>query len=144
MIFLADANVSPKAVRLLEVFDPRNEIRAHGNYFEEGTPDVDWMRQVAEWNPKPAIVCGDGNILRNKAEMVTLRDSDLMFVYLAAGWTNLKWDDFAWKIIKAWPSIVNEVKRANRATIYQVHVKTLKVELICLVSELSKKSKPPR
>lgn len=144
MIFLADANISPKAARLLEVFDSRNEIRAHGDHFEEGTPDVDWLSKVAEWNPKPAIICGDGNILRNKAEMVTLRDSGLMFVYLASGWTKLKWEEFAWKIIKAWPGITNEVRKALRATIFQVHVKSLKVERICLVSELSKKSKPPR
>lgn len=145
MIFLTDENISHKAARLLEVFDHRNEIRAHGDYFEKGTPDVDWMRQVAEWNPKPAIICGDGWILRNKAEMVTLRDSDLMFVYLASGWMTLKWEEFAWKIIKAWPSIASEVHKANRATIFQVHVGgSLKVERICLVSELSRKTKPPR
>ena len=144
MIFLTDANISHKAARLLEVFDPRNEIRVLDDYFEEATPDIDWMRQVADWNPKPAIICGDGHILKNKAEMMTLRDSDLMFVYLAPGWTKLKWADFAWKIIKAWPGIVNDVKRANRATIFLVHVKSLKVERICLVSDLSKKSKLPR
>lgn len=144
MIFLADANISSKAARLLEVFDPKNEIRVLGDHFEEGKPDIEWMRQVAEWDPKPAILCGDGQILKNKAEMMTLRDSDLMFVYLAPGWTKLKWAHFAWKIIKAWPGIVKDVERANRATIFLVHVTSLKVERICLVSELSKKTKPPR
>ena len=76
--------------------------------------------------------------------MMTLRDSDLMFVYLASGWTTLKWEEFAWKIIKAWPRITNNVRRANKATIFLIHVKSLKVERICLVSELSKKTKLSR
>lgn len=137
MRFFADENISPRAVRLLEAFDDDCEIRALEHFFDKGTPDTEWLSAVASWSPKPVVLGGDGRILRNKVERATLRDCDLMFVYLAAGWTKIRWQEFAWKIIKAWPSIVENVSRALRPTVYEVKLKTLKIERIRLVAELA-------
>lgn len=139
MNFFADENISPTAARLLDVFDQENEIRALEDRFGQGKPDTDWLSALGEQSPKPVIISGDGRILKNKAELLALRQANLMFVYLAPGWTRLRWEDFAWKIIKAWPSIVQNVNTTMKPTIFEVRVKNLKVERRCLVAELGKK-----
>lgn len=123
MTFFADENLSPRMVELLEVFDRRNRIRAHVDYFKAATPDVEWLSELATWDPRPALLCGDGRILRNRAELAALKDAQLTFVHLAPGWTNLLWEEQAWKIIKCWPHIVHEVTRTRVPAILEVTIK---------------------
>ena len=130
MIFLADENFTSHGVRLLEAFDLVHEIRHLTDSFERGTPDVEWLGAIASWRPKPIVIGGDGRILRNKVERKTLRAADLSFVYLASGWTNLPWNDMAWKLIKVWPSIVRNVEQSRRPTVFEVKPGNLKVELL--------------
>ena len=73
---------------MLASFDRKNDIKAHEDCFEKGTADTEWILEVATWEPKPIIVCGDGRILKNRSEQTALRNANLMFVYLARGWTN--------------------------------------------------------
>lgn len=107
---------------MLEIFDQKNEIRAHADFFEQGTPDVDWMSKVASWGQPPIVVAGDGRILKNPAEQKVLRDSNLMFVHLAKGWTNLQWNDWAWKIIRVWPDVVRNVEKLRDPWILEVSI----------------------
>lgn len=123
---------------MLEHFDRQNEIRELEACFPKGTPDIQWIPEVASWDPQPTVVCGDGRILKNRAELAALRDANLMFVYLASGWTNLAWADFAWKIVKVWPDIVRNVEKTRKPTIFEVAVRTLKVARIGLVSEIGR------
>ena len=138
MIFLTDENISPYAARMLGSFDRKNDIKAHEDCFEKGKPDIEWILDVANWEPKPIIVCGDGRILRKPSEQTALRNACLMFVYLASGWTNLSWEDFAWKIVKAWPAIVQNVKKTRKPSVFEVSVKSGKVDLIRLISSLGR------
>lgn len=135
MIFFLDENISQVAARLLEAFDRDCEIRHLLAYFEQGTPDTVWIPGVSAWEEKPVVVCGDGRILRREAEKVVLRQCDLTFVFLDKGWTNLKWEDFAWRIIKVWPTIKREVMHVRRSTIFGVNYSSLKVENHGLTSE---------
>jgi len=126
--FFTDENLSPKCARLLDVFDGQNQVRAHSDWFEQGTPDTAWIPEVAGWDPKPVVVCGDARILRNKVERSCLADSGLTWVFLGKGWTQLNWPDFAWKIIKCWPQVVRDVERARQPTVFEVSCGTMKVE----------------
>jgi hypothetical protein len=72
--FFTDENISPRVAQLLEVFDPENEVRAHKDSFAKGTPDTQWLQQISTWTPKPVVVCGDGRILRNRAELAILKE----------------------------------------------------------------------
>jgi hypothetical protein len=126
--FFTDENISHRVAKLLEAFDARIEVRFFDGEFDKGKPDVEWLRDIAQWQPKPVVLGGDGRILRNRAELRVLKECDMMFVYLAPGWTNLPWHDFAWKIIKAWPAIVDNVTRARQPSIFEVSASTLKVE----------------
>jgi hypothetical protein len=53
----------------------------------------------------------------------------LTFVYLVKGWTNLKWEDFAWKIIKCWPDVVRNVEKCRFPSVFEVTING-KIELI--------------
>jgi hypothetical protein len=126
--FFTDECFIYKANALLEAFDRENKIRALVDHFPRGTPDVEWLRAVASWDPKPAIVCGDARILKNKVERAVLKDAGVTFLCLAPGWTNLPWPTFAWKIIKVWPDVVQEVTRVLRPTVFEISPQTLKIE----------------
>lgn len=130
MIFFTDENISKKAAQMLAIFEPKHEVRACKDYFDEGTPDTEWMPAIASWNGgQPTVaVCGDGRILKNRVEKRVLKECKLMFVYLAPGWTNLQWPVFAWKIIKVWPDIVRNVKQARYPMVFEVAASSLKIQ----------------
>ncbi|MCH8966382.1 MAG: hypothetical protein IID43_01770, partial [Planctomycetes bacterium] len=123
MIFFTDENISSKIAPLLEAFDPDHQIRCYENYFNKGEPDTEWLRQIATWSEKPTVLNGDGRILTNPAELAALREANLMFVVFGKRWTDLNWPTFAWKIIKVWPQIVQEVHTTRRPTLFRVTVK---------------------
>ena len=121
---------------MLKIFEQRRQKNAnhkiipHLDEFKQGIPDVEWMKEIATWdsNSNTVAVCGDGRILKNKAEKKVLKECNLMFVYLAPGWTNLQWPTFAWKIIKAWPDIVKNVEQAGYPMLLEVAAATLKIK----------------
>jgi hypothetical protein len=128
MTFITDECVVIHANKLLEAFDRLHQIRPLLDYVDKGTPDTIWIPKLASWDPKPAVICGDARILRNKVERQVLKEAGLMWVCLADGWLNLKWDVYAWKLIKAWPEMRNSITRAVRPTVFVVSAQTLKVE----------------
>ena len=130
MIFFLDENISEKAARLLETFDRENEVRAHKDAVAPGTSDCDWIHEITSWSPKPTVVSGDGRLLANPAELAALKKSQLHFVYLKKGWTNESWENFAWKLLKVWPSIVRNVRNARRPTVFEVGSGAVKVEQV--------------
>lgn len=122
MIFFTDECISPRAAYMLDQFDRKHAVRAFPDSFGAGTPDVEWMREVASWDNDVVVVCGDGRILRNNVEKKVLKGCGFKFVYLAPGWTNLKWDVFAWKIIKVWPDIIRNIEQARYPLVLEVTV----------------------
>lgn len=127
MIFFTDECFMYHANALVEAFDRKNEIRPLQDHFPRGTPDIEWISTVSQWTPKPAVVCGDGRILKNKVERQVLKEAGLTFICLQSGWTNMPWPEFAWKIIFAWPAIAI-CATAIQPTIFEVSAKTMKVE----------------
>jgi len=138
VIFFTDENISKKAAQMLDIFEPKHEVRACLDYFDEGTPDIEWIHAIASWNEgeSTVAVCGDGRILRNKAEKRVLKECKLMFVYLAPGWTNLQWPVFAWKIVKVWPDIVRNVEQARYPMVFEVASSSLKIQSRGRISNL--------
>jgi len=122
VIYFTDENISEYLAKMLEVFDRENQIKAHTDYFDKGVPDEEWMKGIAKWGSDVVAVCGDGRILKNRAQRKVLKECELMFVHLAPGWTCMPWEDQAWKCIKVWPSIIKEVSQANHPMLFQVSV----------------------
>jgi hypothetical protein len=136
LIFFTDENFVYQGAKLLEVFDTTHEIRALIDCLDRGTSDTVWMNHIAQWKEPTVALCGDGRILKNKVELATLKSCKLMFVHLSAGWTNIDWPTFAWKIIKVWPEIVRNVERARYPTVFEVKPGNLKVQQVGLVANL--------
>ena len=132
-----DENISKDFAYLLDRFEQKHEIRACLDYFPKGTADIVWMREIASWGGDGTVVaiCGDGRILTNEVERQVLKESELMFVYLAPGWTNITWHEQAWKIIKVWPDIVENIERARYPMVFEVSVQ-LKLRVIGRTSRL--------
>jgi len=118
--------------------EQKHQVRAHLDYFNSGTPDTEWMREVASWKEEEStvVVCGDSRILKNKVEKQVLKECGVTFVLLARGWTNLGWQDFAWKIVKVWPEIIKNVEHARYPMVFEVMVGTLKITSRGRISEL--------
>ena len=86
-LFIGDENFPEPLVRMLDVFDHTNDVRHLTDYFDRGTDDVDWLKDLGQKDISPVIVSGDGKILRNAVETAQLRDANILFVMLASGWT---------------------------------------------------------
>jgi len=138
VIFFTDENISKRAAYMLDSFERQHQVRAYLDYFDRGVPDTDWIPVVASWNENDTTVaiCGDGRILKNKVEKQVLKEYNLMFVYLAPGWTNIEWSVFGWKIVKVWPNIVKNVEQASYAMVFEVAVGNLKIQTRGRISNL--------
>jgi len=136
VICYIDENIPIKAAQILDAFDGQNEIRSLLDWFERGTPDIEWMKKITLWDKSPVVISGDSRILTNKAEKQILKECNLMYVLVAQGWLHLEWPRFAWRIIKIWPSIVTNVKQARCPMIFKVPVSGLKIENIGRISNL--------
>jgi len=132
VIVLFDENFPLAATVMLGYFDKKHEMRHNSDYFK-GTADADWMPEVSQWG-KTAIVSMDGRILRNKVERHALRQSGLYFVYLKRAWSQMRWHDFAWRIIKIWPDIARSLEQAKVPMVFEVTA--MKIQPVGRVSSL--------
>jgi hypothetical protein len=136
VIFFTDENIPRNIAYMLSYFETNHEVRAYLDYFPKGVPDTQWMSTIAKWNEKIVAICADGRILKNKVEKQVLKECGFTFVYLASGWTNIKWFDYGWKIIKVWPDIVKNAEEANYPMVFEVKVSSLKIQSYGLIQNL--------
>ena len=134
--FFADESISIRLVRMLVIFDRKNRIRGLQHSFPRGTPDTRWIREIAAWNPKPVIICGDGRITRNPVERAVLREAGLTFICFSIGWMNLSWEVQAWKLIKVWPDVLRAVSKIKEPTLFKVTVSSLKVQEVQPIAQI--------
>lgn len=114
---------------MLDIFDRNNTIEHHDVYFNDTTTDVEWLSTIATWDEKPVVVSGDLKILRNPAESQALRGTGLTFFALEKQWPKLKWEEWAWRMVKVWPLLA---KKANPSTptVFRVPIQGQKVETV--------------
>ena len=135
MHFFIDRNVPIALARMLGHYDLTHTVVYHDDLFERTTPDTEWLQIIAERDPVPVVVSGDGRILRNPAELQVLRGLPITFFLFVGAWLNLKWPEFAWKAIKIWPEVVAAAS-PRRPSVFRIPVSASKVELESLTSEL--------
>ncbi|MCC6971462.1 MAG: hypothetical protein IT434_14705 [Phycisphaerales bacterium] len=137
MDFFIDRNVPERLARMLDCYDRENTVVYLDDKFDKTTPDTEWLREISKWSPIPAVISGDGRILKNPAELQVLRDSPLSFFLFAASWSDLPWSERAWKTVKVWPHIVL-ASTPRKPSIFEIPVSASKVELVCTTSELGR------
>ncbi len=70
----------------------------------EGYDDRDWIRLLSENRESWIVVTRDK--MRNEIEII--RQSNLTWVIMHRGWARIPYWDVAWKLVKAWPEIVDK------------------------------------
>jgi hypothetical protein len=95
--------------------------------FPADTRDVDWIRTLAsegDW----VIVSGDIRISQNEFERREWLNSGLTAFFFAKGWTTIKLWDQAWRLIKWWPTIVDQAARIRPGAGFIVPLKSAKLQ----------------
>ncbi len=111
MRFFVDNNLAPALARVL------NALAVYEGYqvfhlkdrFDRATPDEIWLRKLGtsgDW----VILSGDLRITRNPHEKRIWRQSGLTAFFLAKGWINEGFYEQAWKLVRWWPRIIEQVK----------------------------------
>lgn len=67
-------------------------------------------------------------ISQNEFERKAWRDSGLTAFFFTKGWTNIKFWDQAWRLIKWWPSIVEQAQKIRPGAGFVVPLKSAKLE----------------
>ena len=113
MRFFFDRNMSKLLARMVDVFDRNHSVVAHDDddRFSPNTPDVEWIKILADDAPSWIIISGDGRILKNRTELSALKEAKLTFFCLSNQWMHMNiYREQAWKFIKVWPTIVENAQ----------------------------------
>jgi len=121
MRFFFDRNMPPQLARMVDVLEREHAVRSYydDDRFDDTTPDVEWIKVLADDDPAWIIVSGDGRILKNKTELSALKEARLTFFCLSRQWMHMKIYEQAWKFIKVWPEIVENAK-GSTPRIYEI------------------------
>jgi hypothetical protein len=146
MRFFFDRNISKYIAQMLDAFSrgDRGGHEAKGldddPRFTKTTGDVEWLAALGRDDPPWIVICGDAAILDNEVERAALDEANLTFFCFDKSWMKMRFEDQAWKLVKAWPSIVAKAQSvANRPTIFKVRWgKSIEIE------ELGRTRRPGR
>ena len=113
-----------QALRILHGTDAKSTIQlVHFNdrpEFLQNTPDVEWIKSVSQWHPKPIVISADCAILKKPDEIRELERANLIFVCLAKQWPEMSIWDQAWRFIKMWPQITAQVEGLKRPEMFSL------------------------
>ena len=113
MRFFLDNNLAPKLARGFHQFVlGEHEVVHLRDRFDEGTPDADWMRELAGesgW----VILSGDVAIGRNPHEIAAWKAAGHTIFFLRAGWTNIEFWPQVQKLARYFPEIIALARRAK-------------------------------
>ncbi|MBI1318331.1 MAG: hypothetical protein GC168_05175 [Candidatus Hydrogenedens sp.] len=136
-MIILDENLPIHASRMLDAFDQRYECRSILDYAPRGTGDIEIFELLGGFDEKPVFVSQDMKILKRPAERAALKGVDISVVFLASAWSSYSWPDKAWRLVKIWPSVTNEVTRVLKPTLFELHAgKALKINRLRLTAEL--------
>ncbi len=136
MRFFLDNDLAQRLARMLDAFDDDHEVRHLKDRFAPNTADVDWIGSLAKDEDPPALVTIDSRIRRTRAEQLALKESNLTAFFLRKGWASLQLHELAWRLVKIWPRIVQNAIEVREPTIFEVPVKSTKIEKVTLTSHL--------
>jgi hypothetical protein len=100
----------------------------HG--FQPDTPDVEWIRVLADQDPRPVVISGDLGILKRAAELEALREAELSFFVLAGRFLQRSPHEATVQFLRVWPRMVEEAAKARRPQIWEVPVSSLQLKLL--------------
>lgn len=122
MRFFLDNNLALKLARGFHQFVVgQHEIVHLRDRFDEATPDVKWMRELADesgW----IILSGDVAIGRNPHEVAAWKAAGHIIFFLKAGWTNIGFWQQVQKLARCFPDIIDRARRSKPGDSFLVTV----------------------
>lgn len=111
MRFLLDNCLADRLAIALNVLSSPDghEVTHLAEKFGRDVKDVDWIRKLGEegdW----VIVSGDYKITKRPHERSVWSNSGLTAFFLEKGWTNYKFWDQSWRLLRVWPHIVEQAR----------------------------------
>lgn len=107
MIFLFDENVPARFARALDALEGVGGVRVKhlaDDLKYHGVPDVDWLVRLPK-EERWAILTYDFHIQRRAAERQAWKMAGHVMFFLAPQWMKASFDDYAWMLVRKWPSI---------------------------------------
>jgi hypothetical protein len=108
--FFIDNNLPPSwgpALTALARNEGDHTVTHIRDKFPTDIDDVDWINALASeggW----VIISGDVRISRNKTEREAWLRSNLVAFFLSKTWSNHKFWDKTWRIVRWWPQIIQQ------------------------------------
>ncbi len=120
---IIDENLPDKIVDLLEICFEGMDVTPLKKHHGPGTKDIDWMKDLADWRPKPIVLTCDRRILSRELERKALQESGLTFVVFKPTWMDIRFPEKAWRLVKLWPEIQSDLDDRNDShTILEVEI----------------------
>ena len=131
MRFFFDNCISPRFVRALKILaEVQNYELVHlSEKFSRDTLDKEWIQTLAaegDW----VIVSGDPRITRNKGERKAWIESGLTAFFFGDKWASRSYWNQAEDIVRWWPAIVLEARRALQGRGYLIPLKAKEFRII--------------
>jgi hypothetical protein len=122
MWFVLDENLPPAYARCLAELEGRGReltVSHIRDVVGKNVIDTEWIEAIKS-KGAPVVISGDRRMLTRVHELQALRDAQLTTFILAPGWSNLKFWDKAWLLIRWWPTIVQLAGASPPGTIFRV------------------------
>jgi len=80
--------------------------------FPSNTPDEEWAGNLAQSGRRWAVVTSD-KFHKHHGERELVKASGLVWFFLLPGWSDQTYWVKSWKLVKAWPAIMQNARRAK-------------------------------
>ena len=121
MKFFFDNCVSKYLVDIIVLLEHHgtHELCPLTKRFDPATPDAEWLAKLSEekgW----ILISADVRIRRSGAEKMVWKRSSLVSFFLSKNWVNHDRFEQAWRFVRWWPRIVEQVTLAAPGSAFEV------------------------
>jgi hypothetical protein len=92
------------------------------DHFQADTPDIDWIRALADVKTTVVVITGDARIQKNKAERAAYRAAGLRGFVLNPAYHRTAQNITASVLIRRWPDIEDMVSRVEAPFLYELPI----------------------
>ena len=131
MRFFFDNNLSPHIARAMHCLNQPDGIDVVHlrEKFAPSTGDVEWIEHLAtegDW----AVVTLDHDITRRGAIKIAWKKAGLVGFVLRPAWQAFSPMEQAWRLIRMWPTIVNQCRLAAPGSTYELGIQGGKIRTL--------------
>jgi len=121
--FFFDNQLSPRLAQAISALTSADghEVVHLRDRFAADVKDEVWIPALGTeggW----ILVCGDLNIVRTRAQLPVWRVSGLIGFFLKKGWMNIDPWEQAWRLVKWWPTVVEQARIAAPGATYGLSI----------------------